>query len=433
MKNKFFVFLVCTLFTSLYAESLTFSQTYNLALDKSNEILSSKYVYQSRKEDINQVKANLYPQLSGKVSYSNMYSQLNELLERDDDKERERNLEYNISLRQNIYDPELYSKIRMERKRVKLSEITYEKNKQELFNTTFESYIKIFKLQNRISLLESKTKYYGYLNDAAKKKYKLSLMSRMDMLEAEVDYNTSKIELKKEKQLLVTAKNDLAQLIEISDFTLPEISYNIGSEKLNQLKAILENEEAYLNSLEVQEAKISKEYSKEALDNAFDAHLPKLSFDASYSKYYSPDIASDYENTSRYMVALTIPIYQGGAVNSRVKSSRLKYNSTLEDLKLSQKKSKTEFLENKSEFEAALESLELYNTSLKSANLYLESIEKAYEKDLKSIIDLYEAKTKLDELKFSYIDTISNLITAYANLLRVTNNFEKIELIDDVI
>ncbi len=433
MKNSVFVLLLSILCSSLYAQNLTFSKAYDLALAKSNKILSSKYTFESRKEDINQTKAALYPQLSSKISYGNRYSHLNELLNRADDGERERSLDYSISLNQSIYDPELYSKIEMEKQRVKLSDIEFQKNKQELFSNVFESYIKIFEIQNRTTLLESKAMYFKYLNDAAKKKHKLSLMNKMDMLKAEVDYNTVKIELRKEKQLLKIAKKNLEQLIEVSDFTLPMINYDISLEKLQKLKEIIKGEDIYLSSLDVQEAKVSKDFTKSALNNAFDAHLPKLSFDASYTKYYSPDRAADYEDTARYMVVLNIPIYQGGAVQSKVKSSRLKFNAALEDFKLAQKKTRIEYEEYKSEFEAAVESLILYKTSLRSANLYLDSIKQAYDKGLKSIIDLYEAQNKLDEIKFSYVESLSDLIDSYAGLLKVSNNFQRIELIDNII
>lgn len=434
MKNRqflglFFIFF----FSSLNAQSLTFSEAYKLALSNSNKILSSEYIFKSKEEDINQVKSSLYPQVSSDISYSNRYSHINELIRPNRDGERERSLDYSLSFRQSLYDPELYSKISMEEQRVELSKIQFQKDKQELFGDVFESYINIFKYQNKVSLLNSKLMYFKYLNDAAKKKFEMNLMNKMDMLEANVDYNTARIELRKEKQLLEISKKNLEQLINLTDFTLPNIDYNIGLEKLEQLGEIIKGEKPYLLSLEVQEAIVSNKLSKEALNNAFDAHLPKLSFDASYTKYYSPDIAADYEDTARYMVSLKIPLYQGGYVNSKVKSSRLKYNATIEDLRLVEKKTKIEFDEYKSKYDAAIESLMLYKTSLKSANLYLDSIEQASKKGLKSIIDVYDARNKLNEIQSSYVDNLYNLIDSYVGLLKVTNNFERIELIDNII
>ncbi len=434
MKNKKTILLSFIFFsTFLYAKDLTLMEAYNLALSKSNKILSSKYVSQSRKEDINQTKAALYPQLSAKVSYGNRFSHMSELINKDKKPERERSLDYTLSLRQSIYDPELYSKIEMEKYREKLFSLQFQKDKQKLFLDVFKSYIKIFRLENIISLLESKTMYFKYANDSAKKKYKMNLMNKMDMLRANVDYNTVKIKLKKEKQLLKVARNDLKKFTEIADFSLPSINYNINIEEVEKLKKLINNEDIYLSNLVVQEAKITKDFSKSMLDNAFDAHLPKLSFDANYTKYYSHDRASDYEDTTRYMVVLNLPLYSGGYTNSKVKSSKLKYSASIEDLKLVEKEIKTEIEEYRSEFNAAFETLILYKTSLESANLYLDSIKQAYDKGLKSIIDLYEAKNKLDEIKLSYVDNLSILITSYAQLLKSTNSFESIKLIDNIL
>ncbi len=434
MKSKKIVFLsFIFISTVLYSKDLTLMEAYNLALSKSNKILSSKYLFQSKKEDINQVKSSLYPQLSGKISYGNRLSHMNELINKDRRPERERSLDYTLSLRQSIYDPELYSKIKMEKQRKKLFELKFQKDKQELFLDVFENYIKIFNLENKVSLLESRATYFKYLNDSAKKRYQMNLVNKMDMLKANVDYNKTKIDLKKEKHLLKIAKNSLKQFIEISSFSLPPINYDINMEEIKKLKEIMNDEDIYLSSLAVQEAEVTKSFSKSLLDNSFDAHLPKLSFDANYTKYYSHDRTSDYEDTSRYMVVLNIPLYSGGHTNSKVKSSKFKYNASIEDLKLAKKEIKTEFEEYKSDFNAAYETLILYKTSLKSANLYLDSIKQAYDKGLKSIIDLYEAKNKLDEIKLEYVDSLSILITSYGKLLKATNNFENIKLIDSIL
>jgi outer membrane protein len=77
--------------------------------------------------------------------------------------------------------------------------------------------------------------------------------------------------------------------------------------------------------------------------------------------------------------------------------------------------------------------LTLYLESLNSAKAYLNSIEQSFNAGLKSSLDLNDAKSKLYEVKYRFIENIYDMIDAYINLLIITNNFEHLKLVDNII
>lgn len=262
----------------------------------------------------------------------------------------------------------------------------------------------------------------------------MNLVNKMDMLQAEIDLNTSKIDLKKETQLLYVFKGKLRYLIGIEDFNLPKINYN-NTDFLDKgyIETLISDEKSYLNNLKVKELIAEKEYAREEISNARSAYIPKLSLDLNYTDYNSKDISADYENTKKIMFILNIPIYQGGKVSSKVKSAELLYKSSLEELELIEKESELEYSELKTYLFSSLESFKLYKESLYSATLYLKSVEQAFEYGLKSIIDVSDAKIKVNEIKYNYVDSFIAMIDSYIGLLIMTNDLDKIDSIDKVL
>lgn len=435
MKNKYLLIVFFNIFilTSLsFAKELTLSKAYNLALENSNKLNSSELNLDSKKEDLNQVKANLYPQISGEISYSNRKSHFNELLNRTVDLERERSIDYSLKLNQTLFDAEVYSKINLEKKRLKLYEVNVEKDKKDLLLDIVDKYMKVFKIKNNIDLLTSEMKYYKYINSAAEKQIKLNLINKMDLLESQVNYNMSVVKLKKEEKLLEISMQDLKKTIEFSNFSMPKINYAIAESKLLELNESI-SKDLYKNSIEMKEALLSKEFSQEEVKNSKTAFVPKLSLNASYTKYDSTDLSSDYEDTSRIIVSLKIPIYSGGLKLSKLESSKLKYLASLEDMKHVEKTTSTMFDEYRNQFNSSLQLVLLSQNLIKSGELYLKSIEQGFSRGLKSLIDLYEAKVKLNEIKSDYIESTYTLIESYTNLVILSGNYSKILLLDDLI
>ena len=129
MKNKILIIFLA-LCISLSAKNISLSEAYVLALDNSKKIMGDKYTFEANKENVNQVKSSLYPQINLNATYSDTKRELNSLLTRINYDEREKSKDYSVSLDQKIFDPEIYSKISLENQKIKLYETAFKlKNK----------------------------------------------------------------------------------------------------------------------------------------------------------------------------------------------------------------------------------------------------------------------------------------------------------------
>jgi outer membrane protein len=425
--------LLCGLLSSgANAEVLNFSKAYGLALENANQIKSSIYVSEAEKEKINQEESQLYPQINLSASYKKTEYEANPTKNLT----RQGLITYSLTARQALYNPEINSRIDMQESRSKYSDIKVEFQKEELAQKLFKTYLDILKSQNKIKLLESYLEYNRSKLDELTKKFDMNLSNKMDLFQMRVEYDSAEIELEKEKKLFQVYDLKFKQYIGDVKYELPKIeSDKLILETIKEMKTQVLGIGDLEKSLKVKQAQAAVDISISELENAKSGHLPKLTFDAAYSKYDTdtPTIDAPYDTIKYAMINLNIPIYGGGYVSSKVDSSKLMLKASGEDLENAKKETHVQYDEYMAIFEASSESVWMYKKALESAELYLKAINQGYDYGLKSIIDLNDAKTKLNEVKYKYVENMYELVNSYIGLLMVTHNFKELNLLDKLV
>ncbi len=434
MKSRYPLSLILSalLSATLSAEVLTFSKAYELALENANTLRSSKYVAEAEKEKINQEESQLYPQINLAATYKKTEYESNPTKNMT----RQGLITYSLTARQSIYNPEVYTRVDMQESRSKYSDVKVEYEKEVLAQELFKTYLDILKSQNKIKLLESYLEYNRSKLEELTKKFDMDMSNKMDLLQMRVEYNAAEIELDKENKLFHVYDLKFKHFIGEISYELPRIeSDKILLETITQMKQQVASVENIQKSLRVQQAEAALQVSEAEIQNAKSGHLPKLTLDAAYSKYDTdtPTIDAPYNTVKYAMVSLNIPVYGGGYVSSKVDSSKLMYKAANEDLQNATKETQVFYDEYLAIFEASSESVTMYKDALASAELYLEAIEQGYKYGLKSIIDLNDAKNKLNEVKYKYVENLYSLVDSYIGLLMVTNNFKELHLLDKLV
>lgn len=434
MKSRYHISLLLgtLLLSSANGEVLNFSRAYGLALENANQIRSSVYVSEAEKEKIKQEESQLYPQINFSTSYKKTEYESNP----QKNMTRQGLITYSLTARQSIYNPEVYARIDMQESRSKYSGIKVDFEKEELAQKLFKTYLDILKSRNRIKLLESYLEYNRSKLEELTKKFDMNMSNKMDLFQMRVEYDSAEIELDKEKKLFDVYDLKFKQYVGDIEYELPKIeSDKILLDTIAQMKAQVLGSSDLEKSLKVKQAQAAVEISASDLESAKSGHLPKLILDASYSKYDTdtPTIDAPYNTIKYTMLNLNIPIYSGGYVSSRVDSSKLMLKAAGEDLEGAKKDVSVQYDESLAIFEASSESVWMYKKALESAELYLQAITQGYGYGLKSVIDLNDAKRKLDEIKYKYVENMYQLVNSYIGLLMVTNNFKELNLLDKLV
>jgi outer membrane protein len=436
MKNDFSKILLATLLfgTVASASYTTPTDAYKAAIENSTKITASKYQFESREEGLNEVYAQLYPQLEGSVSYSRTDYKRNEMLNSRDSYVKEESTDLNISLDQVIYNPVLFSQIDLEKTRVKLYSFDYEISKQKLASESLDIYMSVLNSKNRISLLKANLEYVSQNMKMIEEKYNMSLVTKMDFLKVKVEYQKSNIDLVQEEKNYDVMLKKLKDVTKLDTIEIPDINLNAISENyINNILEVIDNNTSIDRNINILQSRTAVEMASYDIQTAKAEHLPNLGFNATYTEYITDDETSDYENYGRAMVKLRIPIFEGGAISSKVKSKKLLKKSIQEELKTVEDDTTTKLNENVNKLKSEIETLKMFKEAVISGQTYLDSIQLAYEKGLKSIVDLYDAKNKLFEIKYDYIKSIHEMTNLYVQFLITTNNLDNLDLIDNIV
>jgi len=430
IKKNFILFAIFALFTTiLSAKELFFSTAYDLAIKNSNQLQSAKFMNLADKETINQEKAALYPQ----IDLSAYYKKTEYVANPNNRITRQGLLNYTLSLKQSIYNADVYSKIDMQKLRSKYSSVKVKYQSQQLAQDVFKAYLNILRTKNKIEALQSYLAYQESKLESLQKKYNMKLANKMDLLQIRVDYDSSKIDLNKEKRLLQVYKVQLEYYIGENNYTIPTI--DIQSNISSTLELMQDTIKSETDSLEIKQSEIQLELAGKTIKNAFAGHLPSVSLSASYAKYSTdtPTIDAPYNNVKSAMININIPLFKGGYTSSKVESAKLKYQAAKEELQAIKKNIDVTYNEDLTNFNAALNSVYMYKEAYESANLFTEAINEGYKKGLKSIVDLNDAEAKMYNIKYKYIDNLYTMINAYVGLLIDTNNFDNIKFLDQLL
>lgn len=434
MKNsmKLSIFM-CLFVSSVYAQDLNFSKSYELALKNAHSIKASEYQVQSTQERIEQEKSMLYPQINFSAYYkkseNSYYDETRESL-------KQGLINYGVSVKQAIYSPEIYSRIDSEKLKNELYRVGLNLEKKELAQNVFQTYLELLKSYNKVKLNESYLEYTDSKLEELKKKYEMELANKMDLLEMQVEFESVLIDLKKEKKILKVRKLKLEQLIGVEEYSLPIVDLNKDIKvMMEQMVSIVSQDSDFSENLLIRQAKLELDISKKEIKTASSGHYPKLDFEASIYRYDTddPDVQAPYKETKNAMLVLNVPIYSGGAVSSRIRERELTSKSIYEELLNSKKDVKVQHDEYLALFEAAVESSLMYKNAYDSSLLYLYSVEQGYEHGLKSLIDLNDAKSKQFEVKYRFVENIYEMIDSYIGLMIIKDDFESLSLLDDLL
>jgi outer membrane protein len=399
----------------LTAEPLKLSVAYECALKNEPHLQAMAIKTASSKEQIEQSRSKLYPQLQGTFSVGQYGYQY---VTPSAKPISEGYSSYSISATQPLIHPELWRGVDEAKSRQKGAEYEFQTNAQQLGLDVAKAYFAILYSQKNRELIEAQQNYYTKKYEQLDAMLKVGLSNKMDVLEAKVQRDKSISEAFGEKKKLAVAKLKLAHLthqeveeLQAFDFAHIEVTKLLSTrqeweDKLSDnpaLRSALASEETAVHEVAV------REYE----------HYPKVDLSLSRKETYTQDqISHKYDNQA--IAQVTLPLYQGGYTQSRVREGRMLLNAARLERDYYQNETRYKFESLWAEHQLTIETLEVLKESEKSAELYLKAVEKGNVAGLKSLLDVLDAVAKLYDVRRQMVDAGYQLMNNQLGLLDVT-------------
>lgn len=413
---------------STLSQAENLMQVYQQARLSNPELRKSAADRDAAFEKINEARSPLLPQLGlgADYTYSNGY--------RDANGVNSNATSASLQLTQSLFDMSKWRALTLQEKSAGIQDVTYQTDQQTLILNTATAYFNVLNAIDVLSYTQAqKDAVYRQL-DQTTQRFNVGLVAITDVQNARSQYDTV---LANE----VTARNNLdnavEQLRQVTGNYYPELaSLNVDGFKTNKPQAVNSLlKEAENRNLTLLQARLSQDLAREQIRLAQDGHLPTLDLtastgvsDTSYSGSKTRGATgSQYDDSNmgqnKIGLSFSLPLYQGGMVNSQVKQAQYNFVGASEQLESAHRSVVQTVRSSFNNINASISSINAYKQAVVSAQSSLDAMEAGYSVGTRTIVDvldatttLYNAKQQLANARYTYLINQLNIKSALGTL-----------------
>ena len=442
MKKTFLSSLICVgismgLSTSVFADDLY--QVYQMAVEKDPTTNRAKADRDAAFEGISISRANLLPQVSGSVSYSDSTSEQFDFQPVPDTApvgtppvinivdSDSKNLGLDLSLNLSIYDRQNWVALSRAEKVASQSDTNYALSKQDLIVRTTDAYLAILRAKDSLIFVQAEKRAIERQLEQTKQRFNVGLTAITDVHEAQANFDNTVA------QEIITENVVELRLEQMREIT-GKYHSNISVLNTENFSASRPSPEGVDNWLEIAEEKnldlmvrnFSKDIAKDDISSAKAGHYPTLSLRANYGRNDTEiNGNSDFPARDNNSIGLTlnVPIYSGGAVSAQTAQARYRFVAASEDLELAYRSTVRSVRSAYNDVIAATSTIRALQQAVVSADSALKATEAGFDVGTRTIVDVlnstrnqFDARQRLASARYDFISAILDLKRASGNL-----------------
>ena len=335
-------------------------------------------------------------------------------------------------LTQPIYHREYWVQLSQADNQIAQAEAAYAAEQQNVTLRTAQAYFNVLLAQDNLEFALSEKQSIERQLEQAKARFEVGLTAITDVNEAQAGFDLARANAIKAENDLDNAREALREIIGEFEENLSGLATEIPLKSPEPTNIEDWSRRAQENNLAIIAAQNRSELAKKGIDLQFAGHLPSLDLigSAGFVDNNRP-LGFTYQYQAIGM-QVKVPLFQGGAVNSRVRQARYEFEAAQENLD-TQRRSVTRQV--KDAYRGILSSISqvsAYQAAVVSSQSALEATEAGFEVGTRTMVDvlveqrnLYRAKLDYAKSRYDYIVNSLSLKQASSLLGR-----EDIELVN---
>ena len=425
-------FAASLLFTTAgYAENIL--DVYKTAKDNDAVLGAANASFAASKELVPQARSLLLPSIGGQVNTSKTNR---DILLRGQPAlgETYNDNGWNAQLRQPVLNLASWYTLGSAKSSVKAASMQLEAESQDLIVRVIEAYLNILRTKDRLDTTSAEVTAVQRQLEQVQQRFEVGLVAITDVLESQAVYDSTvvrRIQAESDhdisfETLITLTGRSYDQLARLSQ-TLPIVDPNPKDEEEWVTTALRSN-------LGIKAAAAQLAAARSNVRARRSDHLPTIDATATYAdsvtggqNFFGGAGDTTTENTI-YALSLTVPLYQGGAVRSKVREANARVVQSQEQL-LNQKRSVTRNTRNLFKSVATdVVRVEARLKAIRSSQSALEATETGYEVGTRNIVDVLQAQQRLFSTQFDYADSRYNYVVNLMRLKQATGKLTQEDL-----
>ncbi len=278
-----------------------------------------------------QALSQLLPQLNFSAGISRTRSELLSVLPGDQFTSRFRTVNpsyfntttYSVTLGQPLYHANYWTQLEQADKKIARAEAEYATVAQSLVVRVAERYFNVLAAEDDVIFAESEEKANQRQLDQSQQRFDVGLVAITDVHETRAARDLARARTIVARNSLISAQEALRELTGGEALALSRLVEDMKLNKPNPAEVSSWTEAALDQNLAIRAARLGLEIAKDDVRLRRSGYYPTLDLNLShqYQDRKDPTFGSENQDTS-IALQLNVPIYQGGAVGSRVRQAR---------------------------------------------------------------------------------------------------------------
>ena len=380
-------------------------QVYDLALLNNPTLNAAAARLSSTKEGKTQARANLLPNIAGSASYSETTGDFTLVSggATDIDSTREN---VALTLNQTIYRHSNYTQLDAARSRIEGSDADYQATVQDLMLFAAERYLLVLTNEDSLTFSQAEEKANARQLDQAEQRYEVGLTAITDVHEARSSYDRARANVIVAQNNLDDAKEALRELTGQYIASVKSFPEELPSEPPQPADMEAWVNDAMENNPRVLSAKFTADAAHHNVRTQKAGHYPYLGAQINYSDTTNGGelgaFSTETINTTTIGIQLTVPIYEGGSVNSRTRQAAYDYDAALEDLENQRRIITRQTRNDYRAVIAGISQVQAFKQAVVSARSALEATEAGFEVGTRTIVDVLISQRSLFQAERDY-------------------------------
>jgi outer membrane protein len=249
---------------------------------------------------------------------------------------------YAITLSQPIFRMQNWIAIDQAKQQVLQAEAVLVGAQQDLMLRVAQAYFDVLLAQDNVALSETQSVAISEQLAQAKRNFEVGTATIVDTLDAQARYDQTVAKAISDKNDLEVKRRALQALIGVLPEALTPLRepLQLGEPKPNDIEAWVKSSQD--SSYAIANARANLEIFRQEVDRQRAAHLPTLDLSGSFSRATNPStsvpgVIGATANTSAIGLTLSIPLYSGGIIQSRVRQALANRDRAVQDLENAQR------------------------------------------------------------------------------------------------
>nr|WP_020561916.1 TolC family outer membrane protein [Methylosarcina fibrata] len=330
---------------------------------------------------------------------------------------------FSLNITQPLFHWDYWIQLSQSENRIAEAEANYQAELQNLMTRTTEAYFNVLSAQDNLSFIRAEKDAIAKQLDQVKQQFEVGIAAITDVNEAQAGFDQAGASEIEAINQVDNAREALYEIIGEQEVTLDALSDRLPLKKPEPAILSEWSHRAELDNYHVIAALNQAESARKSIDLQRNGHLPQLDVIASYN---ASDVNSSFGfrgDTQSVGVQLNLPLFEGGAVNSRIRQAQFEYEAAKENLIATKRSIKRQVKDAFRGVMANLSQVAAFKAVVVSAETALTAAEAGFQVGTRTMVDvlteqrfLYRARRDLSRSRYDYVINSIRLKQLSSNL-----------------